>query len=160
MNDILLDPPPAPQPEKKDTLTFNKKNLAIAFLAVSIFILILAIVIPGSNSSSSVTTDAPASVITNPPYTPPAQNKYDQYMDHVLNNSGQANTWSKADVIEFGDLVCGALDKGNSISSVVNLLQGYAKSDSDIEFFASVAFGAITYICPEYKSDLDVYLSN
>lgn len=160
MSEQFIPHPPTPQPEKKDTLTFNKKNLAIAFLAVSIFILILAIVIPSSNSSSSVTTDAPAPVITNPPYTPPAQNKYDQYMDHVLNNSGQANTWSKADVIEFGDLVCGALDKGNSIASVVNLLQGYAKSNSDIEFFASVAFGAITYICPEYKSDLDIYLAN
>jgi hypothetical protein len=160
MNDILLDPPSPPQPEKKDTLTFNKKNLAIAFLAVSIFILILALVIPGSNSSSPATNDAPAPAVTNPPYTPPAENKYDQYMDHVLNNSGQANTWSKSDVIEFGDLVCGALDKGNSISSVVNLLQGYAKSNSDIEFFASVAYGSITYICPEYKPDLDVYLAN
>lgn len=160
MSEQFIPHPPTPQPEKKDTLTFNKKNLAIAFLAVSMFILILAIVIPGNNSSSSVTTDAPAPVVTNPPYTPPAENKYDQYMDHVLNNSGQANTWSKSDVIEFGDLVCAALDKGNSISSVVNLLQGYAKSNSDIEFFASVAFGSITYICPEYKPDLDVYLAN
>lgn len=159
MSEQFIPHPPSP-PEKKETVTFNKKNLAIAFLAVSIFILILAIVIPSSNSSSSVTTDAPAPVITNPPYTPPAQNKYDQYMDHVLNNSGQANTWSKADVIEFGDLVCGALDNGNSVRQVVNLLEGYAKSSSDVEFFASVAFGAITYICPEYKSDLDYYLNS
>jgi hypothetical protein len=160
MSEQFIPHPPTPQPDKKDTLTFNKKNLAIAFLAVSIFILILALVIPGSNSSSPATNDAPVPAVTNPPYTPPAENKYDQYMDHVLNNSGQANTWSKADVIEFGDLVCGALDKGNSISSVVNLLQSYAKSNSDIEFFASVAFGSITYICPEYKPDLDVYLAN
>lgn len=159
MNDILLDPPPAPQPEKKETITFNKKNLAIAFLIVSIVVLILAIAIPGDSNSSPATTAVSAPVVTNPPYTPPAENKYDQYMDHVLNNSGQANTWSKADVIEFGDLVCQALDKGNSIPSVVNLLEGYAKTNSDVEFFASVVFGSITYVCPEYKYQLNEYLA-
>ena len=159
MSDLNI--PPAPQPEKKDTVTFNKKNLAIAFLALSLFVLFIVLIIPGDNSSAPKTTNAPAPVVTNPPITAaPVTNKYDDYMNHVLNNSGQANSWSKADVIEFGDLVCAALDKGNSISSVVNLLQGYAKSNSDIEFFASVAFGAITYICPEYKADLDAYLAN
>lgn len=159
MNDILLDPPPPPQPEKKETVTFNKKNLAIAFLAVSIFILILAIVIPGDKSSSPATTNAPAPVVTNPPVTAAPANKYDQYMDHVLNNSGQANTWSKADVIEFGDLVCQSLDKGNTIPAVVRLLESYAKTDSDVEFFASVVFGSITYICPEYKYAMQEYLA-
>lgn len=153
--------PPPSSPEKKDTITFNKKNLAIAFFAVSFFILLIVLIIPGDKSSSPNTTSAP--VVTNPPYTiapTPSKNKYDEYMDHVLNNSGQANTWSKADVIEFGDLVCQALDKGNSIRSVVSLLNQYAKTDSDVEFFASVAFGAINYICPEYKSDLNAYLNS
>ena len=159
MSEQFIPHPPAPQPEKKETITFNKKNLAIAFLIVSIVVLILAIAIPGDNNSSPATTAAPAPVVTNPPYTPPVENKYDQYMDHVLNNSGQANTWSKADVIEFGDLVCQALDKGNTIPSVVNLLEGYAKTDSDVEFFASVVYGAITYVCPEYKYALNEYLA-
>lgn len=159
MSEQFIPHPPSP-PEKKDTVTFNKKNLAIAFLAVSIIILIIAIAVPGDKSSSPVSTNAPAPVVTNPPITAPPANKYDQYMDHVLNNSGQANTWSKADVIEFGDLVCQALDNGNSVRQVVNLLEGYAKTNSDVEFFASVAFGAITYICPEYTTALDAYLNS
>jgi len=159
MSEQFIPHPPAPQPEKKETITFNKKNLAIAFLVVSIVILILAIAIPGDKDTSPATTAAPAPVITNPPYTPPAENKYDQYMNHVLNNSGQANTWSKADVIEFGDLVCQALDKGNTIPSVVNLLESYTKTDSDVEFFASVVYGAINYVCPEYKYALNEYLA-
>lgn len=157
MTEQSIPHPPSPQPEKKETVTFNKKNLAIAFLAVSIFILLIAIIIPGDKSSSPDT--APTPIVTNPPITAPPANKYDQYMDHVLNNSGQANTWSKADVIEFGDLVCQALDKGNSIPAVVRLLESYAKTNSDVEFFASVVFGAITYICPEYKYAMDEYLA-
>jgi hypothetical protein len=158
MNDILLDPPPAPQPEKKDTLTFNKKNLAIAFLAVSIFILILAIVIPGSNSSSPVTTDAPASVQT---YAPtPVVNKYDAYLEHVYNNSGQANSISKPTLIEYGDTICNALSQGKSISWIVSYLSENSTGYSDNALFASVVYGAITYICDEYKPDLNAYLAN
>lgn len=158
MNDILLDPPPAPQPEKKDTLTINKKNFAIAFLVAAIAILIIVIAASGSNNSSPVNTVAP--IVTNPPITAAPVNKYDQYMNHVYNNSGQANTWTKAQLIEFGDLVCNALDNGTSIPRIVSLLEGYAKTNSDIELFASVAFGSITYICPEYKYALDEYLAN
>ena len=156
MTEQFIPHPPSP-PEKKDTITFNKKNLAIAFFAVSFFILLIAIIVPGDKSFSPDTTSAP--IVTNPPITAPPANKYDQYMDHVLNNSGQANTWSKADVIEFGDLVCQALDKGNSIPAVVRLLESYAKTNSDVEFFASVVFGSITYICPEYKYAMDEYLA-
>lgn len=157
MNDILLDPPPAPQPEKKETVTFNKKNLAIAFLAVALFVLFIVLLIPGDKQSASTTTAAP--VVTNPPITAPPANKYDQYMNHVLNNSGQANTWSKAKVIEFGDLVCQALDEGTDIRRVVNLLESYGKTESDFEFFASVVFGAVTYICPEYTYAMNEYIA-
>ena len=159
MSDLNI--PPAPQPEKKDTVTFNKKNLAIAFLALSLFVLFIVLIIPGDNSSAPKTTNAPAPVVTNPPITAaPVTNKYDDYMNHVLNNSGQANSWSKADVIEFGDLVCQALDNGNSVRSVVNLLNNYAKTTSDAEFFASVMIGSIKFLCPEYMSDLQYYLNS
>lgn len=158
MNDVLLDPPPAPQPEKKDTLTFNKKNLAIAFLAVSIFILILAIVIPGSNSSSPATNNTPAPVITAAPA--PVVNKYDAYLEHMYNNSGQANTITKAELIKYGDLVCNALDSGRTIPWIVNYLSTNAADQSDLELFASLVYGSITYICNEYKADLSAYLAN
>ena len=161
MTDQSFEPPvPSPQKDSKETVTFNKKNLAIAFLALSLFILLIVILIPGNKSSAPSVTNAPAPVVTNPPVTSPPENRYDQYMAHVLNNSGQANTWSKAKIIEFGDLVCQALDNGNSIRSVVSLLNNYANTTSDAELFASVMFGSITYLCPEYESDLQVYLGN
>lgn len=151
--------PHPPSPKDKDTVTFNKKNLAIAFLAVAIAILVIVIAASGSNSSSPATTAAP--IVTNPPITAaPATNKYDDYMNHVYNNSGQANTWTKAQLIEFGDLVCQALDQGTAIPRVVNLLSSYAKTTSDMELFASVLYGSITYICPEYKYALNEYLAN
>ena len=155
MSEQFIPNPPSP---KKETVTFNKKNLAIAFLALSLFILFIVLIIPGDNSSSSDTNNSPAPIVTNPPA--PAKNKYDSYIDYVLNNSGQANTWSKADIIEFGDLVCQALDEGNSIRSVVNLLNGYANTTSDVELFASIMVGSITHICSEYLSDLNYYLNS
>jgi hypothetical protein len=158
-----LNPPSLPEGNKKDTITFNKKNLSLAFSIVALVILVI-ILIAGSGSSddSSSTKDTvaqqPAPVETNPPA--PATNKYDNYMDHVLNNSGKANSWSKSDIIEFGDLVCQALDEGNSVRAVVNLLNGYASTTSDVEFFASVMTGAIMHICPEYKPAMSAYLNS
>lgn len=100
-------------------------------------------------------------VVTVPVEVPaPAKtNKYDDYMDHVLNNSGQANsTWSKAQLIEFGDLVCGALDNGNSIRDVINLMNSYAVTSSDTELFVSVLVGAVMNLCPEYTYELESYV--
>lgn len=154
-NDVPMSPPPSPQ--KKDTVTFNKKNLAIAFLAVSIFILIIAIVVPGDKTSSPADT-TPAPIVTNPPA--PVKSKYDRYIDHVLNESGQANTWTNANLIEFGDLVCQSLNNGSSIREVVNILSRNVKNDSDIVFFAAVVRGAIENICPEYMNDLRYYLNS
>jgi len=158
MNDILLDPPPAPQPEKKDTLTINKKNFAIAFLAVALFILFVVVLASGDKSSSPATSAAP--IVTNPPITAPTVNKYDAYLDHVYNNSGQANTTSKAKLIEYGDIICEALDRGNSIAWIVNYLSNGSSGQSDNELYASIIYGAITYICDEYKGDLNLYLNN
>ena len=159
MNDILLDPPPAPQPEKKDTVTFNKKNLAIAFLAVTLIILLIAIIVPGNKQSSPATTAAP--VITNPSVTPPpAINKYDQYLEHVYNNSGQANSMTKAKLIEYGDIICAALDQGRSVAWIVNYLANGSTNQSDMELYAAIVYGAIHYICSEYTGDLNLYLNN
>jgi hypothetical protein len=155
--------PPSPplSPEKKDTVTLSKKNLAIAFFAAAFVLLFIVLAIPSSNSDdkSSVATDS-IPVATQPPVQTSPVNKYDDYVNYVLNNSGKANTWSRADVIEFGDLVCQSLDNGNSIRSVVNLLNGYANSNSDAELFASVMIGSINNLCPEYKTDLNYYLNN
>jgi hypothetical protein len=155
-----LNPPSLPSsPEKKDTVTFNKKNIII-FTLVSVLAFVILAAIGSTRSSDKVTTDS-VTVDTNPPAAPaPTNNKYDDYMDHVLNNSGKANSWSKSDIIEFGDLVCQALDEGNSIRAVVNLLNGYASTTSDVEFFAAVMTGAVINICPEYKPAMSAYLNS
>jgi hypothetical protein len=161
MSEQFIPHPPSPNPEKKDTVTFNKKNLAIAFLAVAIAILAIVLIVPGDKDSTPVTTNPPASAETNVTMAPaPVTNKYDDYMNHVLNNSGQANSWGKAKLIEFGDLVCQALDEGNSVGQVANLLSSYAKTTSDMQMFAAVMYGAIKHICPQYMPDLNYYLNS
>jgi hypothetical protein len=159
MSESFIPHPPSPQPEKKDSLTVNKKNLAIAFLAVALFFLFIVLLVPGDNKDTSTNTPAPVATDAPAPQAP-STNKYDDYMDHVLNNSGKANSWSKSDIIEFGDLVCQALDEGNSVRAVVNLLNGYASTTSDVEFFASIMTGAVLHICPEYKPAMSAYLNN
>jgi hypothetical protein len=95
-----------------------------------------------------------------PVITAPAVNKYDAYLEHVYNNSGQANSISKPDLIEYGDTICNALSQGRSISWIVSYLSENSSGYSDNALFASVIYGAITYICDEYKPDLNAYLSN
>jgi hypothetical protein len=158
MNDILLDPPPAPQPEKKDTLTINKKNFAIAFLAAAIAILVIVLIASASSSSSPATTAAP--IVTNPPITAPPVNKYDAYLDHVYNNSGQANSMSKSELIEYGDIICNALDQGKTIAWITSYLANGSNTQSDLQLYASIVYGAVKHICPEYMSDMQSYLNN
>jgi hypothetical protein len=153
-NNIVPPLPPTPQSPKKDNKT---QILAASFFALAAAILVLVIVLPSSNSDSSgsASTNAPAPVITAAPV-----NKYDQYYEHVLNNSGQANSMAKSKVIEFGDLVCQALDEGNSVAQVVNVVSSAVGSTSDLELGAAVIFAAVKYICPEYQAMMDAYLSN
>jgi hypothetical protein len=110
----------------------------------------------GDDSSSPAATNAPEQT-----YAPaPVVNKYQAYLDHVYNNSGQANTISKATLIEYGDTICSALDNGQSIPYIVEYLGDRSSGNTDAALYASVIFGAITYICDEYKGDLNLYLSN
>ena len=151
--------PHPPSPKKKDTVTFNKKNIIISTLVAILAVIIFAVAVSG-NSSDEVNTDSVA-VDTNPPAAPaPTTNKYDNYMDHVLANSGQANTADPSKLIEFGDLVCETLDEGNSVAYVAALLESYVAKKSDAELFAAVMTGAVLYICPEYKSQMSAYLNS
>lgn len=147
-NNIVPPLPPTPQAPKKDNKT---QILAASFFALAAAILVLVIVLPSSNSDTS----GPAPVITAAPV-----NKYDQYYEYVLNNSGQANSTAKSKVIEFGDLVCQALDQGNSVAQVANVVSSAVGSTSDLELGAAVIFAAVKYICPEYQAMMDAYLSN
>jgi hypothetical protein len=157
MNDVLFDPPPAPTPEPKKGITINPKY-ALAFAVAAFALLMLVIVAPGDKETAPVTTAAPAPVITASPA--PAINKYDAYLDHVYNNSGQANTISKGTLIEYGDTICNALNQGRTIPWIVSYLSDNSTGYSDNALFASIIYGAITYICDEYKPDLNAYLAS
>jgi hypothetical protein len=157
MNDENFNPPQPPTPEPKKGITINPKY-AIAFAVAAFALLMLVILAPSDNKSTPVTTDAPAPVITASPA--PAVNKYDAYLDHVYNNSGQANTMTKAKLIEYGDIICNALDTGRTIPWITNYLSENSSGQSDIELYASIIYGSITYICDEYKGDLNLYLNS
>lgn len=155
MNDVIFDPPPAPTPEPKKGVTINPKY-ALAFAVAAFAFLILVIVAPGDKKEAVNNTPAPVQT-----YAPaPVVNKYDAYLEHMYNNSGQANTITKAKLIEYGDLVCNALDSGRTIPWIVNYLSSNASNQSDVELFASLVYASITYICDEYKGDLNLYLNN
>ena len=150
--------PPLPSMEQpKKTITINPKY-ALAFAVAAFALLMLVILAPSDNKSATVTTDAPAQTFAPTPVPP--VNKYDAYLDHVYNNSGQANTISKGTLIEYGDTICNALGQGRTIPWIVSYLSENSTGYSDNALFASVIYGSITYICDEYKPDLNAYLSN
>lgn len=159
MSDIsVTPPPPAPAPKKDNKLQI----VAASIFALAVAIIILALVIPSSDSNDSGNIDTGSSSNTSltneePPITTPV-NKYDAYYEHVLNNSGQANSMDKSKVIELGDLVCEALDQGNSIAAVVAVLSNASTTSSDVDLAAAAMYGAVIYLCPEYEADLQNYL--
>ena len=125
-----------------------------------LFISLLGAVALSACGTTTIVREVPASTAPVPIVTAAVVNKYDKYYEYVLNNSGQANTSSKADIIEMGDLVCGALDKGNSIDAIVRVLSRASTGQSDNELYAAVVYAAITYLCDEYSGQLNAYLSN
>lgn len=146
--------PPAPAP-KKDNKT---QILAASFFALAAAILVLVLVLPSSNSDSSSNSSSDNQTL--PVVTDAPVNKYDSYYEHVLNNSGRANSMSKADVIQLGDLVCQAFDEGNSVAAVVGVLSRASSDSSDIELAAAAMWGATEYLCSEYKPMVEAYLNN
>lgn len=153
-----LTPPVPPMEQPKKQATGMKQMGIIMALLAAVALLIGILIASGGKTSDSGATNAPAPAQT---YAPaPVVNKYEAYLNHVYNNSGQANTIDKADLISYGDTICSALNKGQSIPYIVGYLSDRSAGETDAALFASVIFGAITYICDEYKGDLNLYLSN
>jgi hypothetical protein len=153
MSDMYYTTPPAPPvPPKKD----NKLQIiAASVFGAAVLLLLIVIAVPSDKAAVPAAVTQPAPVIT-----APAVNKYDSYYEHVLNNSGQANTASKSDVIEFGDLVCQSLDNGKSVAAITEVVANASGSTSDMELGAAVIYAAIKYLCPEYDPMLQAYLNN
>lgn len=155
MNDILLDPP-APTPPQPQKAT-NLRQFGLVMFLIAAVALLLGILIASNRKSSTptiTTTTVPVTVTE-----APTLNKYDQFLEHMYNNSGTANTTSKADLISYGNIVCGALDQGRSIRFIVNYLSNRSTGRADNELYAALIYGSITYLCPEYTGDLHLYLN-
>ena len=157
MSDAPLTPPTPPPSGGK-----NNTNIVVIAVAVAA-VVITALIVFGLSSSGKSSTDVADTTVNTVPYvtTPePASTKYDKYYGHVLNNSSQANTMDKADILSYGDTICSALNKCQSIPKIVRFLSDRSTGETDSALYASVIFGAITYICPEYQSDLETYLAS
>lgn len=157
MSEQFIPHPPSPKEPKSNSL---KQVWIIIFLISAVALLIGVLIAPSDESPTSDTTPA-APVVTDPPApAAPPVNKYDSYLAHVYNNSGQANSMTKAKLIEYGDIICNALDSGRSVAWIADYLSQNSSGSSDIELYASIMYGAITNICPEYEYDLKVYLNS
>jgi len=156
MTELTPPVPPMEQP-KKDANGMKLMGIIMVLLA-AVALLVGILIASGDDSSSPAATNPAAPAQT---YAPaPVVNKYEAYLNHVYNNSGQANSINKSDLIGYGDTICSALDNGRTIPYIVSYLSDNSSGETDAALYASVIFGAITYICDEYKGDLNLYLSN
>jgi hypothetical protein len=148
--------PPAPPTNNNNDDT---KKYLIFFLSAVVVVLLIAVLLANRDISkpAAVETTTTVEQVEN---TVKPTNKYDDYYQHVMNNSGKAQTELRSDVIELGDLVCGALDKGNTFSAITSTLGAASSGQSDNEYFASIVYGAVKFICPEYYSAMSAYLGN
>jgi hypothetical protein len=95
-----------------------------------------------------VTTPEP----TPTPITAEDMNKFDSYLNFLYDNSAQARSWSEDDLLKFGTVVCESFDNGASLDTVVTTMSNYSTGKYDTELFAAVISGAVTNLCPEWKS--------
>lgn len=168
MTDLTPPPPNSPEfqtpPIQKKADNMRQASIVMLILAVLALAFGIVVALTAGDESSSQTPTTLAMVPNydeTPTYTvAPSVNKYDAYLEHVYNNSGKANTMDKSELIEFGDVVCQALDNGKTIGTIVGILENSSSDTRDAELYASIVFGSITYLCDEYEGDLRFYLSN
>ena len=104
-------------------------------------------------------------LVTTPPTEAPAtteaptENKYDNYLITVYDNSAQARSWSDADLLQFGTVVCESFDNGATLDSVLNTMSNYSSGKYDDELFAAVVAAAVMHLCPEWQAYVSAQLS-
>lgn len=145
------------QPQRKTGVDVNTWILIAIFVCVAATS--LYIFMSTKNDSSSAPAVAQTTTSTTA-YAGDATNKYDDFMQYTRENFGQAEQMNNVDLIEYGDLVCGSLDSGYSIATVVDTVSRESQSSANIEFGAVVIYSAISYLCPEYTQALNAYLES
>lgn len=117
-----------------------------------------------SGCTTEVVREVPvtqAPVETRPAPTGPSSLDYINYLDHVNSQSFAAMTVSDAELTNWGDGVCTALDSGDSFADIVEYLGNASPnmSNDDAALVASVLWAAVTYLCPEYESEMSAYIN-
>lgn len=88
----------------------------------------------------------------------PSKTKFDLYLDEIYNFAAQAREWSEPQLLEFGSVVCDALDNGNSLNQIIEVMERYSTGSYDDELFAGVIYSAVVHLCPEYRSYVEAQL--
>jgi len=115
----------------------------------------------GGNDTVAEKTPEPAASDTYADTTDSASNYFNNDEESFLvvahakdNPIIEANT--DAQIVDTAHTVCNALDTGSTVSDLSNELiaTGDYKSHNAIEFAAIMLAGAVTYLCPEYSSQV------
>lgn len=110
--------------------------------------------------TTEVVREVPATQAKPPATAPaPSDTKWDTYLADVDTNAYRG-TWTNDELIEFGTLVCGALDAGNTMRQVAGIMEASAETDTDMQLFASVLVAAVNNLCPEYLAALNGYINS
>jgi hypothetical protein len=111
--------------------------------------------------TETVVREVPA---TDPPRTSVEQKPVDdpmrEYLDYVNANATNALYVEDSVIAEAGNLICQALDEGSSFTDITLMLDELSTSEDDSMLYAAMLYGAVQYLCPEYKSALDRYIAS
>ena len=133
------------------------KKTLIAVVSIIAGVTLLTACGSSSDTSSSGSTPAPVDTYVAPVVTP-----HDQFLsdinslgDPIISNTSDADLWSMATA------TCSALDKGNSISSLMNYLISSGTMTSDNAQTVGEVIGAsVKDVCPSHTSELQDFINS
>jgi len=139
-------------PRKEETV---KKLIAASAVSVA---LLAGLAGCGSSNNSATDSVAPAPVDT---YVAPVVTPHDQFLsdinslgDPIISNTSDADLWSMATA------TCSALDKGNSVSSLITYLINSGTMTSDnAQTIGEVIGVSVKDVCPSHIQELQDFIN-
>lgn len=91
-------------------------------------------------------------LVTTPPVetSAPELNKFDQYLEFMYAESGQARSWTEDDLLEIGTTVCDVFAQGGTIDKLIEIFAESSTGAYDDEMYSAMIAGAVMFLCPEY----------
>ena len=129
------------------------KKIIIA--AAASIVLVIGLASCGSSNTNNSGSDIPA------PAPAPVVTPHDQFLSDInsLGDSIIANT-SDADLWSMATATCDALDKGNSVSSLVTyLINSGTMTNDNAQSIGEVIGAAVKDVCPSHTSELQDFIS-